>query len=141
MLKFYLSLLSFIFFQSSFSQDKDIEILKKMNDDVINSALTTDTSVVAKIYADDMILINPAGMKRTRKELLDNATRSPVSAVHIDSLDVRLISNDVGIVTGYLTFTMSSGSGNVTGRTCYQDVYVKRKDRWYEVSAHVTSLK
>ncbi|HEX4849873.1 MAG TPA: nuclear transport factor 2 family protein [Puia sp.] len=140
MLKIVFFAAAIMFFQNTFSQVGDVEILKKMNSDWIYSGLTKDTSVTSKIFADDMVLINAGGRKMTKRELLENATKQQVLSVNIDSVDVRLITNDVGLVTAYLTFSFSSGNGNEKGRNCYQDVYVKRKNRWYAVAAHVTDL-
>jgi uncharacterized protein (TIGR02246 family) len=137
-------LLVFVFFfssLSSFSQNNDMEILKKMNSDWIYSTLKKDTSVVSKIFAEDMIMITGTGKKMTRTDLLKNAANQNVEAVNIDSVDVRLVTSDVGIVTAYLSFTVLEGGEKVMGKNCYQDVYLKRKNRWYAVAAHVTLLK
>jgi hypothetical protein len=29
---------------------------------------------------------------------------------------------------------------DITGKNCYQDVYIKRKGRWVAIAAHVTLL-
>src|SRR5579862_520930 len=126
---------------SANSQSGDIDELKKMNVDFINSLKTKDTATLARIFADDMILISPGGTKMTKKDMLANAAHQEISAVHIDSADIRLLTPDVGLVTAYLTFSISSGNEQVKGRNCYQDVYIKRKNRWYAVAAHVTLLK
>jgi uncharacterized protein (TIGR02246 family) len=135
----------FVFFiilnQSTFSQNNDIEILKKMNSDWINASVTKDTAMLSRIFANDMILITAAGRKMTRKDLLLNAFNQNLLSANIDSVDVRLITPDVGIVTAYLSFTVPAGAEKIMGKNCYQDVYIKRKNRWYAVSAHVTLLK
>lgn len=141
MLKYLLVPGFFVLFQSSFSQNHDIEVLKKMNSDWIHSTLKKDTSVVSKIFAEDMIMITASGKKMTRTDLLKNAANQNVEAVNIDSADVRLLTSNVGIVTAYLSFTVLEGGEKVMGKNCYQDVYVKRKNRWYAVAAHVTLLK
>jgi uncharacterized protein (TIGR02246 family) len=124
-----------------YPQSGDIDVLTKMNYDFITSLKTKDTATLARIFADDMILISPGGTKMTKEEMLSNAVHQDISAVHIDSADVRLLTPDVGLVTAYLTFSVSSGNEQVKGRNCYQDVYVKRKNRWYAVAAHVTLLR
>jgi uncharacterized protein (TIGR02246 family) len=141
MLKYFFLLVFFYLSLPSFAQNNDIEILKKMNSDWIYSTLKNDTSVVSKIFAEDMIMITGSGKKMTRTDLLKNAANQNVEAVNIDSVDVRLLTNDVGIITSYLSFTVLEGGEKVMGKNCYQDVYVKRKNRWYAVAAHVTLLK
>jgi uncharacterized protein (TIGR02246 family) len=126
--------------QNAFSQNKDVEEIKKLNYDWINSYVTQDSVTFSKIFADDFILISPGGKKFTKKDVLANLKNQKMASTHIDSVDVRLLTNDVGILTAYATFVAKDGGKNVTGRTCYQDIYIKRKGRWFAVSAHVTSL-
>ena len=63
-----------------------------------------------------------------------------IISAHVDSARVRLLNAETGIVTGYASFVLKDGGKEVTGRTCYQDVYVKRNEKWQAVSAHVTNL-
>ncbi|MES1222528.1 MAG: hypothetical protein ABUT20_43940 [Bacteroidota bacterium] len=60
--------------------------------------------------------------------------------VNIDRVEVKLITQDVGKVTAYTAFTITSENKEVAGKNCYQDVYLKRKGRWQAISTHVTLL-
>jgi hypothetical protein len=80
-------------------------------------------------------------MKMTKADIIGNLPNQQIISAHVDSAGVRLLNAETGIVTGYASFVFKDGSGKeITGRTCYQDIYVKRKDKWQAVSAHVTGL-
>jgi len=55
-----------------FGQNKDIDALKQLNKDWIGSFVTRDTAMMARIYADDMILVSPSGRVFHKKDLLRN---------------------------------------------------------------------
>jgi uncharacterized protein (TIGR02246 family) len=139
-MKIIFSFLLMIILQNTFSQNKDIEEIKKLNYDWINCYVTKDIVTYSRIFADDFLLMSPGGKKFSKKQTVNNLNNQQITSTHIDSVDVRLLTNDVGILTGYITFVAKDGGKNVTGRTCYQDIYIKRKGRWFAVSAHVTSL-
>jgi len=129
-----------LLFQNAFSQNKDVDELKKLNQDWIHSLLKKDTTTLSNILADDFILISPNGNRMTKKDNLDNLKMLEVISDNLDSVDVRLLSNDVGVVTAYTTFVLNVNNKHVSGRNCYQDVFVRRKGRWLAVAAHVTLL-
>ena|SRR5215469_10813130 len=139
-MKILLSVLSMLLFQNAFSQNKDVDELKKLNQDWIHSLLKKDTTTLSNILADDFILISPNGNRMTKKDNLDNLKMLEVISDNLDSVDVRLLSNDVGVVTAYTTFVLNVNNKHVSGRNCYQDVFVRRKGRWLAVAAHVTLL-
>src|SRR5258706_13066528 len=132
-----------IFFSfNSLGQGQDIETIKKLNEDFLNSIVKRDSSMLSKVLADDFILIAPNGSKLNKNDNLLNL-RSPnveVNSVNIDSVEVRLITPDVGILTAWTTFVMKIDGKSSTGKNCYQDIYMKRKNKWVAVSAHVTLL-
>lgn len=146
MTKFYkttklaISILLMIIFQNAFSQNSDIETLTKLNQDWLNLSITKDTAAIAKIFADDFVLISPNGAKRTKHEVVRNIMYQDLKSINIDSIDVRLLTKNVGLITCYLTFVLNNDGKEVIGKNCYQDVYIKRKGRWFAVAAHVTLL-
>lgn len=83
-------------------QNPDIETLKKLNKDFLNSIVNRDTATLSKILADDFMLINPAGMKRNKADNLSGVLNSNQKiSVDIDSVEVRLLSGEVGLVTAW----------------------------------------
>jgi hypothetical protein len=129
-------------FARSFGQNSDIETILKLNQDFLQSIVDRDTAKLSNILADDFMLIAPNGAKHN-KEFNLSSLRSPdtqVKTVHVDSAEARLITPEVGIVTGWTSFVMESGGKFTYGKNCYQDVYQKRDNKWVAVSAHVTLL-
>ena len=61
-------------------------------------------------------------------------------SVSFDSVDVRMASPDVAVLNAWANFTFKANGKQMTGKNCYQDIYVKTKGKWQAVSAHVTSL-
>lgn len=129
-----------LFGQTVFSQSKDIESLKNLNRDWINSYPTKDAATLDKIFADDFVLISHKGTKMTKKDIINNLDKQVTISAKIDSVDVKLLTDNVGVVTAYTTFVLKSDGKEMTGQNCYQDIYVKRKGKWVAVNAHVTLL-
>ena len=122
-------------------QNKDIETLKKLNADWIGSSVTKDTVTIARIFADDMVLTNPAGKTMHKKEML-NILKLPGQdylTAKVDTVSVRLLGN-IAIINAIASVTFKAGNKTDTIRTNYMDVYEKRKGRWYAIAAHVTLL-
>jgi hypothetical protein len=97
---------------------------------------------LSNILADDFMLINPGGIKRNKKDNLSGilSQNQKVMSVDIDSEEVRLLSPEVGLVTAWTTNKVIADGKESVFRICYQDVYMKRKNKWYAVAAHVTLL-
>ena len=140
MKRIFISVLFVLILQNAFSKKSDIEKLTELNQDWISLSIKKDTAAFAKIFADDFVLISPTGTKRTKWDIVKNILYQDIKSQNIDSINVRLLSNDVGLITCYTTFVLISDGKEVTGKNCYQDVYIKRKDRWFAIAAHVTLL-
>jgi uncharacterized protein (TIGR02246 family) len=126
--------------QTVFAQSKDIEIISNLNKDWLDSYVKKDSATLNRIFAPDFVLISPTGSKMTKKSVIDNLQKQEIISVNIDSVDVKLLTADVGVVTAYITFVVNTDGKEVPGQICYQDVYVKRKGKWVAVTAHVTLL-
>jgi hypothetical protein len=135
-----ISLFLILMYQNVFSQNKDIEILKTLNREWPDSYPTKDAATLNRIFADDFVLISHTGTKMTKKNIIDNLNNQETVSVSIDSLDVKLLTENVGVVTAYTTFVVKSDGKDMTGKNCYQDIYMKRNGKWVAVNAHVTLL-
>ena len=140
MSKLLLFILLTIVFQNAFSQNKDIEELTRLNQDWLNSYSKKDSATLNKIFADDFILISPKGTKMTRSDIINSLNKQETVSVNIDSINVQLVTDDVGLITAYTTFVLRINGKEMTGQNCYQDVYIKRKGNWFALAAHVTLL-
>jgi ketosteroid isomerase-like protein len=115
--------------------------LKKLNADWIASYVTKDSTTMSRIFADDLVLTNPGGTAMSKKDIL-NGLMSPGQqflSTKVDTLDVSQFGN-IGIINAKITGIVKANGQTITVRTCYLDVYEKRKGRWYAVAAHVTLL-
>jgi ketosteroid isomerase-like protein len=138
----YLTSLLTLFTINSSGQNADIETLKKLNRDFLNSIVNRDTATLSKILADDFILINPGGIKRNKADNLSGALVSNQKiSVDIDSIEVRLLSDNVGLVTAWTNNVIITEKDKSAFKICYQDVYMKRKNKWVAVAAHVSLIQ
>jgi uncharacterized protein (TIGR02246 family) len=137
-----LTIVLILFAATSFSQTGDISAIKKLNNTFLDAIVKKDTSALSSVLASDFILINPGGHKQNKAGNLANVLlpNQVVTSIHIDSEEVRLIGTDVGLITAWTTFVINVNGKKTTGKNCYQDVYVKRKNGWKAVAAHVTLL-
>lgn len=140
MFRLLLSLLLTIPPQDVFSQAKEIEELTNINQDWLNSYPKKDAATLNRIFAEDFVLVSPKGTKLSKTNILANLDKQETVSVKIDSVDVKLLTQDVGLVTAYTTFVLKIDGKETEGQNCYQDVYVKRRDKWQAVAAHVTLL-
>ena len=126
---------------STFAQNKDITDLKKINEDWLHSYITRDPATMNKIFADDFILINPKGAKWRKADVINNLSKQETVSVNADSVDVRLLNDNTAIITAYCSMVLKVDGKDVHAKNCYQDVYLKRKNEWQVVAAHVTLLE
>lgn len=126
----------------SLAQTDDIATLKMLNAAWIHAYPGKDTATLSRILADDLVLINPAGVSMSKTKILSNIMSGTqrILSSKVDSVAVRMLSENIGLVTATASFTFETGGRKSTGRTCYMDVYQKRNGRWVAVAAHVTSL-
>ena len=118
-------------------------MLKKLNRDWLNAIVHRDTLSLSHILADDFILINPGGAKRSKADNLASVLlpNQQVVSVDIDSEMVRMFSGEGGSITVWTTNTVDVGGVRKIFKICYQDVYMKRRNKWVAVSAHVSLLE
>lgn len=140
MTRLLLSFLLTTMLQSAFAQNKDIEILKQLNQDKLNTLPKKDAATLSKILADDYVYIDSRGIKWKKTDFLYLLTISETISINIDSSDVRILADNVGVLTAYTTFIMKNGIKEIIGHNCYQDIYVKRNEKWMAVATHMNLL-
>ncbi len=138
----YLSTILMLFSFRSSGQSQDVETLKKINRDFLSSIVNRDTTTLSSILADDFILINPGGVRRNKADNLSSVftPNQKVVSADIDSVDIRLLSGEVALVTAWTKNVISTDKETSKFRICYQDVYMKRRNKWVAVAAHVSFL-
>ena len=141
-MKHFLSVLAIVLCcLNCFAQSKDAETIKKLNADWIASYVTRDTAKMGSIFGNDLVLVNPAGKKFHKKDILKGVMNpgQKYLSTHVDSAGVRLFGT-IGIINAKISATIKAKSKTTTSKVCYMDVYEKRNGRWYAVAAHVTLL-
>jgi uncharacterized protein (TIGR02246 family) len=135
------SLLLFVPF-FAVAQSSDIATLKQLNEDWIHSYPGKDTVTLSKILADDLVMITPTGSKMSKKDILTNtaSANQQIVSTHVDSIEIRLLGDNVGLVIAKVSFVTKTNGQEITGHNCYLDVYEKRNGKWLAVAAHVTLL-
>jgi uncharacterized protein (TIGR02246 family) len=137
-----LSIFFALFTDACFAQNKDIEQIKKLNADWLNAYPKRDSTLLSSILADDFMMVSPDGSKQTKKDNLLNIMLPSIETISVsfDNVEVRLLTPYVAVLNAWANFVFKANGKEMTGRNCYQDVYMKRKGKWLAVSAHVTSL-
>jgi len=122
------------------AQTGDKEIVLELNRSWIESYAKKDTATMERILAKDFLMVNPAGKKSSREDVIKNVgSKDQDNIATIDSAEVRIFGN-TALVVAYLHFTLSSNGKTSYGTNCYSDLYLKRKGKWQAVAAQVTLL-
>jgi uncharacterized protein (TIGR02246 family) len=126
----------------SYAQTADITVIKQLNRQWLDAIVQEDPAALSRILADDFVLINPGGMRRTKADNISlHNPGQQVTRIDIDSQNVRLLTDDVGIITVWTTNYITQGSEKTVLKICYMDIYQKRNNQWKAVAGHVTLLK
>ena len=129
------------FFLSSNAQSADAITIKKLNRQWLDAIVREDSVSLARILADDFLLINPSGMRRTKADNIPmHIPGQQVTNIVIDSQDLRFLTNEVGVITVWTTNYITRGAEKIVLKICYMDIYQNKKNEWKAVAAHVTML-
>ena len=121
-------------------QSGDADTLKALNAQFIHGSITRDTANLKRIFAPDFVLINPAGQRRTGRDVLNGFVTGPhFLSCEVDTVEIRIYGT-IGLVLARAAFTFEDKGKQTTGKTDYLDVYEKRRGRWVAIAAHVTYL-
>ncbi|HEY4337867.1 MAG TPA: nuclear transport factor 2 family protein [Puia sp.] len=120
------------------SKEDDIAAIRQLNAEWIHNYVTKDSTVWNRIYADDFVLVNPAGRKMTKRDILSSPFQ-PITAADVDFAEVQIHGN-IGLIHAKCSFTVVADGKESKGSTDYLDVYEKRKGRWWAIAAHVNYL-
>jgi len=124
------------------AQSADVAAIKALNEAWIHGYMTKDTANLSHIWADDFVLINPAGKRMYKQDGLRSMASPAIHFVssRVDTAEVKVVGN-LGYIHARAAFTTIDASGKKTnGKTDYLDVYEKRKGRWVCIAAHVIYL-
>jgi len=134
-------ILAFII-SSLHAQQRDAEIVKKIEQTRIASLVTKDTAALNKIFANDAVFINTLGETLNKKKVLElimQPDRKYTSA-QIDSItDIRIIGNTAILITKTTLVRILHDVVSILHNS-QMAVYEKRKNNWFLVALHTTLL-
>lgn len=120
------------------AQSSDVAAIKQLNADWIHNYVKKDSATWNRIFADDFILVNPAGKTMTKRDICSSPFQ-PISAANVDFAEVQIHGN-IGLIHAKCSFTIVADGKESKGSTDYLDVYEKRNGRWWAIAAHVNYL-
>jgi hypothetical protein len=127
---------------SAHAQNKDSEVIKKIEQTRINSLVTKDTATLSKIYADDVIFVNTLGEALDKKRVLSLIVEPDrkYTTAEVDSFtSVRIIgSTAVSMTKTTLIRTLHNVVSTL--HNSQMAIYERRKNKWLLVALHTTLL-
>jgi ketosteroid isomerase-like protein len=119
------------------TNESDLQTLRELNRDYINSVQHSDVKRFDEILAQDFYCSNPDGSLVDRAAFLKQ-TAKPVSISGLEAQDVNIrLMGDFAILQARTSFKTATGE---PGGGRYTDVWTRQNGHWLAVSAHVTRL-
>ena len=113
----------------------DLDLLRVLNEDYVQSVQRSDARRFEEILAPDFLNSNPDGTLVDRAGFLAQVAK-PVTISNLSTEDVRIrVLGDIAIIHARTTYTRPDGR-QAAGR--YTDIWARRQGRWLCVAAHVT---
>ncbi len=106
--------------EMAIAAESELETLKGLNRDYVQSVQRSDVARFEEILADDFLCTNPDGSLVDRAAFLEQVAR-PATIRNLEAHDVTI-----------------RHLGDIAGRGRYTDVWARRDGRWLAVAAHVT---
>jgi ketosteroid isomerase-like protein len=115
----------------------DLEILKQLNHDYVQSFLNSDPQRYDELIADDFICIEPDGQLVDRAAFLA-AAALPVMVEYfrVEDVEIRLFG-DFAQIVARTPYKYPNGKEGVSR---YIDCWMKRDGQWRAISAHITPI-
>jgi ketosteroid isomerase-like protein len=116
----------------------DVETLKQLNHDYVQSFLNSDAKRYDEIIAEEFICIEPSGKRFERAAFLEAAAQPVVGLVyfHVEDVEVRMFG-DFAQITARTPFKYENG---IEGVSRYIDCWIKRDGQWKAISAQITRV-
>src|SRR5262245_37381482 len=119
------------------STENVAEVLTKIENDWIEAALKHDPAMVERILADDFVAIEPNGKTSMKAQIVDGTKPGgyTAEALSIDDVKVRVFGDTAVVTYGQSEKSLNQGK-DLSGRSVWTDVFVKRNGRWQIVAEH-----
>ena len=116
---------------------QDLEILRNLNRDYLNSDQNSDVARYEQFLAPEFTASLPDYGIYSRQEFLDMIAKPrPFTDLQADNVVIQVL-DDVALVHGHITFTDLQGRAH-QGR--YTDEYQRRDEQWLCIGANVIAV-
>jgi ketosteroid isomerase-like protein len=117
------------------------EELRRLDREIAVATWTADPVWFAENLTDDFVLITPGGMRRTKRDVIDELATPGLKMDAYEPTEVQIrVYGDAGIVTGRILQRFTLGGIRYANDLRYTDVYVRRKGRWYLATVHTSTV-
>ncbi len=115
----------------------DLEILRQLNHDYVQSFLTSDARRYDELIAENFICIEPNGQLVDRAAFLEAAVH-PVTVEYfrVEDVEIRLFG-DFAQIVARTPYKYPDGRQGVSR---YIDCWIKRDGQWRAISAQITGI-
>lgn len=109
--------------------------------DLVKAVGSNDIAALERIYSDDFVFTNDAGVFQTRAERFDSLKSAKLTyeSVKLDDLKIQMFGN-TAVATFQVTSKFKADGQSQTGTYRVTGTFVKNKGRWQEVAAQVTPI-
>lgn len=122
--------------------EKDKNLLTELNATHAEAFLRSKSELLENILADDFILLSGNGLLYKKQEVLAQikaqGKSNSVDTYSIENLNIRFVASDVAMIHAAIVTRFKDGK---TTAIQYNDIYVKRGDRWVCVSGNNTPIR
>ena len=122
--------------------ESDKKILTELNSMHAEAFLRSKSELVENILADDFILLSSNGQLYKKQDVLrqikESVSSNSIDTYRVENLTIRFVAPDVSMVHAAVVMQMKDGK---TTAIQYNDVYVKRENKWVCVSGNNTLIK
>jgi uncharacterized protein (TIGR02246 family) len=117
----------------------DEQQILKLFEDGDRALMSGDVSELVRIYAEDYVQYDEAGVSSTRQDLIEKLTLGKVRFLSMRSTGrrVRLLREDVAIVHGSEDDDIEQEGQRFPVEYIYMDVIMKRSGRWQIVASQL----
>ncbi len=126
---------------SRYALADDAEEVRRLDEEITVATWTGDAEWFEKNLSDDYVLITPSGTRRSKADVIRELATTGMKMEPYDPREVQIrIYGDAAVVTGRMTQRFTLGGIRYANDLRYTDVYVKRKGKWWLVSAHTSTV-
>ena len=118
--------------------------LLKLEREWLDAYTKRDVAAMERIEADDFVITFPNGQMSNKAQQVDSLKRpapaGPPPQFHTEGTKVRLLGDNVAILSGIVVGKYQIGGKEVVENSRYTDVWAKRDGRWQVVASHLSNL-